>query len=69
MVPVTTERLIPSHPLPTIVDRSPGTDEEDQITEVPASSWAAEILPLPSSLERTIKIRKGADPLGESVYL
>ncbi|GFG33910.1 hypothetical protein Cfor_01705, partial [Coptotermes formosanus] len=59
MVPVATERLIVSHHTPS----GELTDEELEEEEV-APAWAADVLQFPSSLELDIRVRKGAEPLG-----
>ncbi|XP_063241818.1 multiple PDZ domain protein isoform X2 [Bacillus rossius redtenbacheri] len=58
MVPVATERLLPS-----------GGDQtdEDLADEDMASGWAVEVLQLPASLELDVRVRKGSEPLGISV--
>ena len=60
MVPVATERLIASHQTPS----GDLTDEDLDEEEAP-STWAADVLQLPSSLELDIKVQKRAEPLGK----
>ena len=60
MVPVATERLIASHQTPS----GDLTDDDLDEEEVP-STWAADVLQLPSSLELDIKVQKRAEPLGK----
>lgn len=63
-----TSFFLPACPVSPGTGGGAGSGDEDQTTPHSSpqlSRWAAQVPPLPKEMERTIKIKKGADQLGE----